>query len=317
MSFKIKIFVFILMTSPGIDAHAELMLFSVGNSLTGQLIVPNRLSELSLGEGANSLRTELHIRANSNLSSLVATPELLTDPVSTAGRYYSDVFASSNLDVLTLQPWYGASIRQEVQSAVEIVRQLHLNADNLNTRVLIYATWSANTPEDPFLSTWRRQDFTLDSQFVPAAQSFELFMDELRKSVPNAEIIPAGHVYGALADAISSGVVIPGVDSIGSLYGDSVHVSNAGAYVAGVTAYSILYGKSSEGLPYTDGFLDPIYGPVLTTDAVPIVQQISWQVSSSFVSVPEPAVSTYALGLALFCFGRRRAGSYGNAPCFV
>jgi hypothetical protein len=188
-----------------------------------------------------------HIRCARPLSYIVQNPADVCVPSARWGTY-QNAFSTTALDVVTLQPFYGATIRSEVNAARQLVQELRANPSNQSTRILVYATWASNTTAEPFQQTWNRQDFTLDSSFVPSQMAYELFMNEFRQFVPEAEIIPAGHVFAEFAADLQANGQVHGLTTIDQIYRDTIHGGNIGRYWAAATAYSTIYGKSSEGL---------------------------------------------------------------------
>jgi len=271
------------------SAWATINTFCVGNSLTASLLNPNRLGELRVSGNQEIWNIDFHIRANSSLSSFVAQPDLASD---FGVVRYSAAFASTKFDSIMLEPFYGATIREEVNAAKQLINQLHLNPVNADTRILIYAVWP-NINFDPLTTTWNRQDFTLDTPFVPSAKAYDLFMQELRIDAPNVEIIPAGHVFDAVLDQVNSPVGLPGLTAATQLISDGIHPTNAGSYLAGITTYAVQFGATPVGLGYTPAYQDfAAFGYVLPSVSVPIVQQISLNVINS---VPEPNSMTAML----------------------
>jgi|GEM_PF-4909823 len=275
--------VFLLISAPK-NSIAELVTYHIGNSLTGNLIVPNRLPELAASGIQEPWTVGYQIRPGNSLTTMHATPVQAGDIITAPGSWPQH-FASVQYDALVLQPFNGPTIRQEVQAAQQFISDFRGNSTNANSRVLIYAIWASNTVAAPFQTTWNRQDFTLDSPFVPSALTYSLFMQELRIAVPNAELIPAGHVFNAVLDRVNSPGGLPGLTNANQLIGDTIHATNAGGYLAGLAAYSVLYGASPIGLEYTAGYSNPNFGYVLPSTAVPIVQEIARDVLSA---VPEP-----------------------------
>lgn len=268
------------------SSRAELMTYHIGNSLTAQLLGPNwtaRLADLSRVEGSNRISNQNDIRANQPLTSFVQTPV----PAGSTATHYPTAFANNHFDALFIQPWYNATVRQEVASAAELVRQLRLNPANADTRVLVYATWGVHTETQSFLDTWVRTDQTLDSPYVPSARAVSLFMEELRKSVPSAELIPAGQVFYEIGDRLRNGQTLPGLPAFENLYADAVHPTNAGAYAACLATYTVLYGKSPIGLGYPAQMLDANWGYVLPTEGILPMQTLVNEV----ILVPEPGSS--------------------------
>lgn len=293
------------------ECLADVVTYHIGNSLTGDLLGPNyntRLTVLSQAEGANAIVNQQDIRANQPLTHFVNVPI----PVGSTAIHYGAAFANTKLDALFLQPWYNATIRQEANSAVALIQQMRLNPDNANTRVLIYSTWGGDSQAYPFLDTWNLTGLTLDSNFVPSALAVDLFMQEVRKSVPTVELIPAGLVFYEIGLRLRNGQTLPGIPAFENLYRDSVHSSNAGAYAAGLAAYTVLYGKSPVGLSYPPQMLDSNWGYVLPEEGRLPLQNLVAEV----VPVPEPsAVVCMSIGVAAISFGcaatrhaRRRFG---------
>jgi hypothetical protein len=284
--------------------EAAIVTYSLGNSLTGSLARNNRLGDLTQGEGPNQVAHDSQVRGSTNLSTFLSTPSSPSDFLSPMGNYVQ-AFANNSLDVVTLQPFYNATIREEANAAAQIVQQLRANPANADTRVMILATWPQLTPPDTFQQQWATSGLNLDSGFIPSAQAFDLFMQELRLSVPDAEIIPVGHVFNEIASLTTAPNSIPGLNSIYDLFGDLIHVNNGGAYVEALVGYSMIYGKSPQGLPYPDSFNESGGGPPLPTASIAPIQSIVWDISQPFIAVPEPN-SFLVVGTALAFLLRRR-----------
>lgn len=293
------------------ECLAEVITYHIGNSLTAQLLGPNyntRLTVLSQIEGANAILNQQDVRANQTLTHFVNVPI----PAGSTATHYGAAFANTKIDALFLQPWYNATIRQEANSAIELIRQMRLNPDNANTRVLIYSTWGAHTPSQSFVDTWNLTGLALDSLFVPSELAVNLFMQEVRRAVPTVELIPAGRVFYEIGLRLRNGQTLTGIPAFENLYADSVHPTNAGAYAAALAAYTVLYGKSPVGLGYPPQMLDTNWGYVLPEEGRLPLQNLVAEV----VPVPEPsAVVCMSIGVAVISFGcgttrhaRRRFG---------
>jgi len=284
-------------STPQPTCFAELVTYHIGNSLTAQLLGPNwttRLTALSQAEGVNAIQNQVDVRANQTLTHFVNVPV----PAGSTAIHYGTVFAGTKLDALFLQPWYGATIRQEAIAAVELVRQMRLNSDNATTRVLIYATWGSHSQAEPFVDAWGRTDLTLDSPFLPSAMAIDLFLQEVRKTVPTVELIPAGRVFYEIGLRLRNGLAVPGIPTFENLYTDSVHPTNAGAYAACLASYAVLYGKSPVGLGYPEQMLDTNWGYVLPEEGRLPLQTLVADV----VAVPEPATAI-CLGIGFVAIG--------------
>lgn len=278
-------------------ATAELITYHIGNSLTAGLLGPDyntRLRPLTQAEGANAIVNRQDVRSNHGLTDFVTQPI----PTGSTRTHYPDVFANERVDVLILQPWSGnqrATLRAEAASAAELIRQFRLNPANALARILIYETWGPNTDTKPFLNEWTRGDARLDEMFFPSETTTNIFMAELARSVPEAELIPAGAVFAAIAQRFKTEEGLLGLPEFHDLYSDAVHPSNAGAYAAALTTYAVLYGKSPVGLGYPQQMLDPVWGYVLPQAGREPMQSLVAEV----VGVPEPSVSLVCAVLAL------------------
>lgn len=305
----------ILAVSTAVRALGDnIVMYSLGNSLTAPLYHPmSRLESLTHGDAPRVLDMYRQTRGSTAISTFLTHPSApgldFADPLGT----YDVAFANNRFDVVTLQPFYGPTIRQEAAAAAQIVQMLRANPENANTRVMILATWPSRVDGLTYEQQWNATGQSLESSFAPSARAFELFMNELRLTVPSAELIPAGHVFSAIDG--SGG--LPGISGAADFYADSIHPNNAGAYIECLTTYSVIYGKSPLGLPYTAGFSDPLWGALLDLTAVEPAQTITWQVTQPFIAVPEASSAAQAAVVALLAGiwcrrdGRRR-GSHVN-----
>lgn len=288
-------------------SDAEILkVYSLGNSLTvsmSALVMDD--AHLTANE-PNPLRVGFHALCGESLQSIVANPGVNCLGSPWYGQYPA-AFQNNQFTAVTLQPWPGSNnstIRQEVAAATTIANSI----GNPNTRIIVYATWGDRSN---FVNSWQATGYTLDSVFTPSKQTYDIFMDELRKSFPNAQLLPAGHTFFELASKIDQGL-LPGLTSIGDLYSDSIHVSAAGRYALSMAAYSTIYGKSPEGLG-----LPPIYnaatsGPQMNDpEARRVTQEVAWSAVQSFSSVPEPN-SLALIGAAMLWVARRSFCSRKN-----
>jgi hypothetical protein len=281
----------------------EIVMYSLGNSLTAPLDAMDRLEGLTIGESPRNIELNRQIRSSTSISTFVARPRVDGSDYAVPLGTWDVAFSNNRLDVITLQPFYGPTIRQEAAAAAHVVNVLRGNPANETTRILILATWPSRVSGKTYREQWTATGQTLDSPFVPSARAYELFMDELRASVPEAELVPAGHVYYEINERGG----VPGISSALDFYGDSIHPNNAGAYVESLATYSIIYGKSPVGLPYTSGFSNPLYGTMLDPAAVTPVQQITWDVTKPLAVVPEACCTHVGLAFieALCAFQQR------------
>ena len=264
-------------------------LYSVGNSLTVDLRANSGLEVLSSGQ-SNPVLHDYHVKCGSSLTGILATPETFCVPSLRWGQL-NQAFATNaptRFNAVTLQPFYGNTIRGEVNAANSLIGMIRANPLNSDTRIMVYATWAMQS-DGPFLSRWNQTGLTLDSPFVPSAQSYQLFMNELRLTVPSAEIIPVGHVMAEIAQRLAVNPnAIPGFGSTSDFYRDDIHASNATSYIAGVTAFATIYNKSPVGLGTSGVYELNGYGTSLSPEGRAAVQSITWEVTQGFTAVPEP-----------------------------
>lgn len=267
-------------------------IYSIGNSLTVDLAA-GPLEALTASD-PNPFQVGYHVKCGENLQSIIADPSVFCLPTLRFGQYPT-ALSTTQFDAITIQPSGGSmttptTVRQELIAARQIINDLRANPNNSNTRVLIYATWSENSTGSTFANTWKSTGANLDSPFVQTEEIYDLFMNELRITTPEAEIIPVGHVYYDLISKIDQGM-LPGIASINDFYRDVIHASSAGRYTAAVTAYATLLNKSPEGLGYPDFFTNPAFsvGPFMTdASARSIAQATAWETVQRFSTIPEP-----------------------------
>jgi hypothetical protein len=274
--------------SAGSGSASPLAVYSIGNSLTVDLRANGGVEVLSAGESTRIVH-DYHIRCGSSLSAIAADIGTTCVPSLTFGAF-STTFSNtgtSRIDVVTLQPFYGATIRQEIQAAATLLQTIRSSDAGSLSRVMIYATWPSRS-DGPLDEAWNRQDITLDSPFRPAAKSYELFMDAIRDIEPAAELIPAGHVWAAVAEH-STTAAFTGLASAADLYRDDIHASNLGRYVAGLAMYSTIFAKSPEGLGTAWTYYLNGYGATPQNTDLPILQEVTW---NTMAVVPEPSATS-------------------------
>jgi hypothetical protein len=227
------------------------------------------------------------VRCGSSLSGIVANiTQTCVGPL--AFGTLTEAFATdatSPIDVVTLQPFYGATIRQEVAAARTIIDTIRASDAGRDARILVYATWPAQA-DGPLHQAWASQEASLDSSFRPSRKAYEIFVDALRQFEPTASLIPAGHAWVAVAEASATPDSFAGVNGGTDLYRDDVHASNLGRYVAGLATYASLYGKSPEGLGSAWMYSINGYGTAPQPTDLPKLQEV---VALTVQTVPEPS----------------------------
>ena len=286
---------------------APLNVYSIGNSLTADLRAAGGIEFLSSAE-TRPMVHDYHVRCGSSLSGIVANITQTCIPPLAFGTL-TEAFAAdatSPIDVVTLQPFYGATIRQEVAAARTIIDTVRASDAGRDARILVYATWPAQA-DGPLHQAWASQDASLDSLFRPSRKSYEIFLDAVRQFEPAASLIPAGHAWVAIAEASATPGSFSGVNGVTDLYRDDVHASNLGRYAAGLATYASLYGKSPEGLGSAWMYSLNGYGTApQPTDLLKLQEVVALTVQT----VPEPSPLLAALMvLAGVITAMRRASS--------
>lgn len=267
-------------------AAAPLNVYSIGNSLTVDLRASSGVEDLSRNE-ARPISHDYHPRCGSSLTGIVANITQTCVPSFAFGTF-SEAFSPAapwTIDVVTLQPFYGPTIRQEVAAARSLIETIRASDAGRASRILIYATWPSQS-DGPLLQAWAREDITLDSPFRPSRKSYDLFLDAVQEFEPNAALVPAGHAWVAVAEELTSQSVFNGISASTDLYRDDIHASNLGRYVAGLAAYATIYDKSPVGVGSSWMYSINGYGTAPDPTDLPKLQDV---VALTFQTVPEPS----------------------------
>lgn len=299
-------------------AAAPLNVYSIGNSLTVDLRANGGVEFLSRNE-ARPISHDYHPRCGSSLTGIVANITQTCVPSFAFGTF-SEAFSPAapwSIDVVTLQPFYGPTIRQEVAAARSLIETIRASDAGRDSRILIYATWPSQS-DGPLLQAWAREDITLDSPFRPSRKSYDLFLDAVQEFEPNAALVPAGHAWVAVAEELTSRGAFNGISAITDLYRDDIHASNLGRYVAGLAAYATIYEKSPVGVG--SGWMYSIngYGPAPQSNDLSRLQEATYR---TVQAVPEPGFAsvlcaTAALALALRSLRKRNSLIFRVHPGF-
>lgn len=287
---------------------APLNVYSIGNSLTGDLWANNGFEALAQNE-SRPIRHGFHMKCGSSLTSIVNNPDTTCiDPprFGTMTQVFSST-ATTVIDVVTLQPFYGATIQEEVDAAASIIQMVRSSPAGANSRIMVYATWGTQA-SGPYTTVWNGAAPTLQSFFSPTEAAYRLFLGELAAIEPEIELIPAGHVFNAIATSLADAPgTFTGISSTGDLYRDDIHASNLGQYVTGITAYATIYDKSPAGLGdfWMYNLQSQGYGVGVHEDDRLALQDLSWSVVAA---VPEPDGLWMTMpATLLFVVGYRKA----------
>lgn len=250
------------------EAQAQsLNSYHIGNSLTWDSRPDFGLPKLATDAGL-SLTTGWHIRCNGSLDHIANNP---TDTCVTPNGFgrYTEAFANNAWDAVTLQPFSGATPRQEYLGFKSLVQLARQNPDNLDTTFYLYTGWmSATSAGTDFYSAWHDDTpVDPDADLIRNAAGFAWVYDQLVNdpdlSGVDLRVIPVGDVLAELDRRMTLGE-IPGFVGTESLYRDDLHLNNLGWFAASNTVLSTLFRIDPTGTPTNNAFV------VAPGQAVPI-----------------------------------------------
>jgi len=319
MSTKIAVLItaFTLLTPLKKSAASPLAVYSVGNSLTADLHASGGVGALA-HDGGRPLSHDYHVRCGSSLTGIVANATQTCIPPLVFGSL-TEAFATQaawQIDAVSLQPFYGATIREEIAAARTIIDAIRGSPAGRNTRIFIYATWPSSS-DGPIHETWTTEYVSLDSPFQPSRKAYDIFLTAVQQFEPNASLIPAGHAWVAVAKASETQHRFVGINGPVDLYRDDIHASNLGRYVAGLAAHAAIVGEAApfDAVPWQyslNGYGTAPHPADLTT-----LHEITWD---TVYPVPEPrpglAAVTISAGILLLIGRvavRRRAETMSSA----
>ncbi len=314
-----------------LPTDAEMVTYGIGNSLTLDMFfnyTGKGIDMLTAGT-ADPTRTGQHLRCSSSLTEIMANPNDTCAPTGGFG-VYTTALSQGRIDNLVLQPHYGSSVANEIQSMKNLIDLAKQNPLNNNTRFYLYAPWGTQTDTgtgQSFYDTWNNFQATLPGGYAPSRSTFDLMMRELDMAGYDVTLIPVGHAWISTIDAIRGGTTIdlttttngvPGTATLteSQLWRDPIHASSVGGFIAGLTAYSAFYGTEPVGLDSRFYRFDPPTPPAapfpfdyyLTSGSARQIEQMTWR--SYLSTIPEP--SSFAITgcvLTSLVFSRRRQAS--------
>ncbi len=266
--------------------------YGIGNSLTNDFVFPynNKGFDLMTSSTPNSPRTGVHLNCSQSLTRIWANPDEVCLETAGFGKYRE--FLTRPVDNVLLQPHYGATVGQEIQSMKNLIDYTKQNPENSDTRFFVYAPWGTRLDSGagiPFYDAWHSYQATLDRDFIPSASAYDLITSELTKAGYQVTLIPAGHAWVSAIDAIRAGTsfelitTVNGVHSLRSLseeqlWRDPIHASSVGSFLAAATVYSAIYGVPPVGLdPTLLSFQVSSYDYYLSPGGARLAEQFAWQ----------------------------------------
>lgn len=299
-----------LVSTCGSSQETRESVYFVGNSLTWDSLNSAGLNSLASRSGV-PFNSSQHIRCGSSLTGTTGdasgagtcAPTGFGDP--DLGPYPSAF--RSRIDTLVVQPFYGASLREEIDAIESLIGEVRSHTVNSDTRLLLYSTWGYNRTDGDFTRTWNTHAADLDAPFIPSRSTYDLILSELALSDHLVEMIPSGQAVADAAELLSARN-FGSLKTEGDLYRDDIHLSNAGRYLAAITTLSTVTGISpielgDHDIPFQ--FSLPGYGTA--PDAVAASQLRGIAASAiNATAVPEPGMAVACACVALVAFIRRR-----------
>jgi Dockerin type I domain len=264
---------------------------AIGNSLTDDLLFnfPTKgLAKLSQST-SQTLAIGSHLNCAKTLTRIWANPEEACKV--TGGEKYREELAKP-VDNVFLQPFYGATVAQEIHAIRNIINYTKANPANADTRFYLYATWGVQTDlmGVSFYDHWNTHTASLGEDWSPSKSTFDLMLTELRQSGYEISLIPAGHTFNAIIDAIRSGKSIVMQDKVNGsllshelteeeLWRDGLHASHATQLSTGLTALSAIYGIKPTGINALDYSLQELKAvdSYVSPHGTKMLAAIAWQ----------------------------------------
>ena len=227
--------------------------FHIGNSLTRDS-QPEAIPAFAAMRGQEH-STGFHARGASSLTKIWDLPfddNVAVDPV--YGNF-TTALPDYKWDAVTLQPYNGHRLDQEVDSALEYINLTRSKPENADTVFYVYESWPDRNG-GTYQEKWTAPIQSLTNPFATRTRAFfDMFYERL-SSETDATIrtIPVGEVLYQFDLAAEQGE-IPGFDSVAELYRDFVHLKvEVGRYIASATTFATLLDESPIGLTKPDGF---------------------------------------------------------------
>ena len=265
----LRYFVFLIITTSFTVPLASAPLYSIGNSLTFDAL--RRFA----GDFDHT------INCNQNLDRIFNNPEQTCVPTLEGARPWDDAFATESYDFVTVQPFVGTSLSQDV-AAISAWMTLQPDA-----QFIIHTGWtSAGARESQF-------NAPLDPgrlSYGPAY--FDELIYQLESAFPGRRVAST-NIIGTLddiADDIAAGV--SPITSIADFYRDPIHFNATGQYIA-TQSFNLLTGTPLD--------LSRFSSVDETTR-----QYLDVKIAANIIAVPEPGTGSLAVGLAFTLTIRRR-----------
>lgn len=265
----------------GVDhsSLAQTASFHIGNSLSqdSQFSAIPAFAEIRGHDHA----VGFHTRGGSSLTSILEDPNGQIVQVNEDYGNFAAALPEFQWNAITLQPYSGNSLNEEIDSALEFIELTRSNPANADTVFYVYESWPDRlngTYQEKWLDPLPGQ---VNPSTVRSRDFFDLFYDRLTDETDAiVKTIPVGEVLYQFDLAAQLGSV-PGFDSVVDLYRDHVHMSlDVGRYVASATTFATILNESPIGLSKPEGFFQES-SPPLSSEFFTVVNRIIRDVLNS------------------------------------
>jgi hypothetical protein len=225
--------------------------FQIGNSHTWDL-KPNYGLKKIFEAGGVPLENDYQIVCGQSLDYIVKNPEdSCIAPIGYSD--YVDALIDQSWDVVTLQPFPGASGQAEADALIDLVDLARWRSLDGDTRYLVYCTWPIVRDQEllsyDYDAAWSLPFVGTDQPTLANREFFIYAMKAVRDEFPDlpVEAIPVGAVMEEFHLRALNGQ-IAGFSGAGALYRDTHHINNVGHYIAALTAYVVITGNPAMDL---------------------------------------------------------------------
>jgi hypothetical protein len=248
----VRIYVFFILGLVGLNSEIfGVSVFHIGNSHTWDLKPHFGLRKIFVA-GGEVLDNDWQIVCSRSLDYIVKNP---TSSCVVPNGYadYVDALTDKAWDVVTLQPYPGASGQAEADALVDLVDLARFRSSDGQTRYLVYCTWPIVPDQDllvyDYHTAWSLPFIATDQPTLANREFFIYMMKVVRDEFPNlpVEAIPVGAVMEEFHLRALNGQ-IAGFLGAGALYRDTHHMNNVGHYIAALTAYVVITGNPAMDL---------------------------------------------------------------------
>lgn len=226
--------------------------YHIGNSHTWDLAPNIGLERIFRVAGGERLSNDWHIACGRSLDYIVQNPTVSCVPP-VVYTDYVDALTDKAWDVVTLQPYPGASGQAEANALRDLINLASWRSGSGQTRYLIYCSWPIVPGNDlltyDYATAWALPFTSAESPTLANREFFIYALQAIRSEFPDLpiEAIPVGAVLDAFHQRAADGHIL-GYVGAGGLYRDQFHMNDVGHFIAALTTYCVITGNSASDL---------------------------------------------------------------------